>query len=317
MDHVAGNMKSSAGWCSHWALIFFSGDARLIRDFKEQHPSTVVLAELYQSKKPQQFVPKPLLYPLLSPLLPRYERVWLLDADVSLRGFRFAEHLALVRCLGALVSQPIIAGHDQSISVLNEDFWTDEIPGEWPDGFLFELKRGRPVAARYRFVEQQAPMFDSAFLAAFLARVVVPLGPAYEALAETDWGLDDLWCKAARSLGGGGGDGKSGTAAGLRCGIVISTPVQHLGTRLLNASSNIPLKHSHSLVSHWRYHFAGFLARLVVRDAFPQWFGEADLSGQSLRAENYTSFLQNTQNTVLYKDSCALKGGGPKGTAPR
>ena len=38
MDHVAGNMKSSAGWCSHWALIFFSGDARLIRDFKEQHP---------------------------------------------------------------------------------------------------------------------------------------------------------------------------------------------------------------------------------------------------------------------------------------
>jgi len=300
LEHVSGNMKSSTGWCTHWALVFFSGDAAKIREFKEQHSAAVIFAELHpRPNSGSAFLAKPLMYLSLRPLLAqhRYDHVWLLDADLSLRGFRFADYLALVRCVGALVAQPVVAGHDQSMPALNEDFWTDHLPGEWPDGFLYDLKRGRPLAARYRFVEQQAPLFDGRFLEHFIDQVVAPLAPAYEALSETDWGLDDVWCGAARDFAR-----TADSEPSLRCGIVMATPVQHLGARALN-SSGIALKHSHSLASHWRFHFTGFLMRVLIRNTFPRWY-DGDIFTAALRSENHTTFADNKAYSVVYKDQC-------------
>lgn len=299
IEHVSRNIKSAEGWCTNWALIFFFGDEDKIREFKEQQKS-VIFAKLYRMNTAQQtqstrtFVPKPLMYQILKPLLGDYERVWMLDADISLQDFKFDDFFSVVRCLGALVSQPLITGNSQSIPVLNRDFWDDEFP-KWPQGFLFDPKRGRPIAVRYRYIEQQVPVFDAAFFAWFIDRAVAPLSESYKAMLETDWGLDDIWCRAAQEYAV-----VTKTASNAPCGIVLSTPLNHLSVKLQNSS--IQLKHSHSLGAHWHFHFAGFAMRLVVREAFPRWF-EWDIDDESLRTENYTSFTKS-QYKVFYSDQC-------------
>ena len=299
IEHVSRNIKSAEGWCTHWALVFFFGEEDLIREFKEQQKS-VIFAKLYRmntaAEQPSTltFVAKPLMYQSLKPLLGGYEHVWMLDVDISLQDFRFDDYFLLVRCLGALVSQPLIMGHSQSMPVLNRDFWNDEFP-EWPHGFLSDPKRGSPVAVGYRYIEQQVPVFDAAFFAWFIDRAVAPLSESYKAMLETDWGLDDIWCRAAREYAGIMKLGSSDP-----CGIVLSTPLIHLGEKLQNSS--IQLKHSHSLGAHWRFHFAGFVMRLVIREAFPHWF-EWEIDDESLRTENYTSFTKS-QYKVYYRDQC-------------
>ena len=289
------NIRLAGRHCTHWAFIFYGGDKLKIAAFKEQQGPKVVLAHSVLPPSRNTFVPKPLMYPALAPLLSDYKRVWLLDADISLKDFEMEKFLGHLDCLTPppLVAQPVVVGSSQSFPVLNLDWWNDEATSKSPGGFKFDRERGPVTTFRWRYVEQQVPIFDASFFHAFLRGVVSPLSGAYRALGDTDWGLDDVWCAAAAAFAGG--------KDVLPCAVILATPVQHLGTRVRNAS--IHTKHSPAgSFGPWRFHFSGFAMRLLVRRSFPRYFLHS-VDGRELRGETYKSFC-TSKFPVYYKDQC-------------
>ena len=126
------NMASAGDWC-HWAVIFYAGEAAIVDAYRAVTQGDPRIALVAAYKPPgdhlaTDFVPKPLLYTTLLPVLPRYRRVWLLDSDISLAGFDMKRYLAVLACAEragpVLISQPVIRESTQDFPLLNRDFWT-------------------------------------------------------------------------------------------------------------------------------------------------------------------------------------------------
>jgi hypothetical protein len=131
------------------------------------------------------------LYQDLLPLLPRYNRVFTLDDDVSLKGFDAAKFLLHWDCAmqpPPLITQPLISESNQYIGFVNKNAW---------DGVMGSDGR-KVLVSQVGFIEQQAPVFDSAFFDWFIRRV---LTKSKEVALKygVDWGGDRAWCGAAQA----------------------------------------------------------------------------------------------------------------------
>ena len=130
-------------------------------------------------------IPKTLLYQELAPYLPSYQRVLLLDEDISLKGFKTGAFLGIWSCAFGterpLVVQAVVAENTQFLGYMNARAW-----------------RGKDVlASASGLIEQQAPAFDALFLEWFLTRVL-PLPRESVRANGVDWGHDRTWCGAAQ-----------------------------------------------------------------------------------------------------------------------
>lgn len=128
--HMHANMASAGDWC-HWAIVFYAGDAAVIGAYREvtRGDPRIALVSAYSPPDGQvpEFVPKPLLYAHLLPVLHLYRRVWLLDSDISLEGFDIGRYMSVLGCAEragpVLISQPVIRESTQDFPLFNRDFW--------------------------------------------------------------------------------------------------------------------------------------------------------------------------------------------------
>lgn len=187
-------------------------------------------------------------------------------------------------------------------------------------------------------MEQQAALFDAPFFAWFVRTVVAPRAPLFLNLA-TDWGLDQLWCRAARSFlaasngtattsGSGSADGAvavgTGVAAGGRdsgaaslfnasdgasgsglhvCAIIVASAVTHLQNV---SEAGVGPKHARAAMRVWRYNFGGFLAKKALSAEFPHWrrpvpagAGGTDGDGSSSVGSNVVSAVKETKESWM------------------
>ena len=230
---VLSNMQRLGDACD-WAVIFYAGE------YKEEvkvcsHPklkSRLVLCtrpratlrvndgvDVSNSKEHlSKSVPKTVLYRSLLPLLPNYERIFLLDEDISLVEFDYNIYSEVWDCAfrhqsPPLITQAVVAEDTQFFDFVSERSWRDK----------------NIVATASGLVEQQAPLFDSIFFEWFVKRV---LKSTYQYALEygVDWGHDRSWCNAAAMysvevLGWAPG--------GAVCAIITGTSIHHLNTHAM------------------------------------------------------------------------------------
>jgi hypothetical protein len=132
-------------------------------------------------------VPKTVFYHDLLPYLHRYERVFLMDEDISLEGFDVKQFMLHWNCglhPPPLVVQPTIFESNQYINYLNKNSWK-------------KGDRSKVIACGVGLVEQQVPFFDAVYFEWFVRRV---LSQTKETALNygVDWGHDRSWCNAAR-----------------------------------------------------------------------------------------------------------------------
>ena len=197
----------------------------------------------------QLVYPKSLQFLSLLELLPRYQRIWLLDADISLGGFRPDRFLLVAQCAfetPPLVAQPLIAERTQSYKYLNADGWKSEQLAleKKRRGGAAAVATGKPppvLATASAFVEIQAPLLDAVFFEWFLRFLVLPLAAPSHILG-ADWGFDALFCRAAalfaaHSAAAPEPGGRAAAEVGEVCLVVIAgTPVHHVDRRVLDGA---------------------------------------------------------------------------------
>jgi len=239
------NMAQTKGFCE-WAVISYTSTSK--EKLELLRTSGAVLATSYLPSANAKnastsslvaaapgFVPKPLLYPLLEPLLADYERVWLLDSDISFDGFDTQQLTKTLSCLSKsalitnpLILQPLIKESTLTYPLQNYNTWflpsSDASALSFRPEVLAHAARSSsliapnappptksvffsftkspvsvpvPVACKTRMIEQTLPLIDATFFAWFLSYIVKPLSPVTE-LLQTDWGFDSIWCLAAR-----------------------------------------------------------------------------------------------------------------------
>jgi hypothetical protein len=244
LESLYANMKQLGSGCE-WALVLYKmpEDASVLRAFERNVTDTLPQTRIvhmkpapdrlqlvqryvqtarrnpsflrrgYDSEDPSTWIfngvayPKPLLFLQLLPLLSSYNRVWLLDDDISLEGFELPEFLRIWDCSFApdpapLITQPLLSPSSKLYPFLGEAGWKEE----------FKATGTRTLAAGAGFIEMQAPLMDAAFFSWFLRFLVVPMvAPLH--VTGADWGFDDLFCAAADNFWRVGGVGRGGAAA--------------------------------------------------------------------------------------------------------
>ena len=176
-----------------WAVIIYQGTPAEVENICR--PSPINLERLVHcqlskyaivsnSTKPQA-VPKTILYTELLPYLKNFERVFLMDEDISIHGFNMAKYIKIWDCAfypyRPLLTQPLIAESTQFFDFVNWKFWRN---------------RGY-IASSVGLIEQQVPFFDSIFFEWFVRRVLVYTKEQALRLG-ADCGHDRSWCNAAR-----------------------------------------------------------------------------------------------------------------------
>jgi hypothetical protein len=190
-----------------WAVIFYNGtdeeisevcnDAVLVKHVVhcERNECTNVQRSVQSVVNKSEAVPIPVpktvLYQDLLPRLPRYNRVFTLDDDVSLRGFDSEKYILHWDCSfnpPPLITQPLIVESNQYITFANMKAWHGVVGSN-----------GRKVLVpEVAFIEQQAPIFDSAFFDWFIRRVLA-MSKEMALTFGVDWGGDSAWCNAAKA----------------------------------------------------------------------------------------------------------------------
>lgn len=192
------NMNLTASFC-RWAIIMYRGsdaDVKMLCDEANRREGNRLVRCARTQKaidfspnktNTQKAVAKSILYRDLLPVLPDFERVFLIDEDISLQNFDFEKYLKIWNCgffpnKPPLITQPVIAESTQDFVFVNADYW-----------------RGTGViAAGSGYVEQQAPFFDAVFLEWFVRFVLVYTIEKVLSVG-ADWGMDHIWCGAAQA----------------------------------------------------------------------------------------------------------------------
>ena len=184
-----------------WALIFYNGGTTTIKNIcnsiKGKHVhcrrSPATMQDRFMPNATDNTrtsvklsVPKTVFYQELLPYLPRYRKVFLMDEDISLRGFNTTEFLLHWACafpLPPLIVQPLIYESNQYINYLNLNSWRGRA-------------RSQIISSAVGLIEQQVPLFDVVFFEWFVKRVLIL---TYQIALHhgVDWGHDRSWCNAA------------------------------------------------------------------------------------------------------------------------
>jgi hypothetical protein len=194
--------------------------------------------------------PKPVLYAELLPFLPFYQRVMVLDEDISLREFNYDKFMKIWNCADwpslhpPLIVQGLLYEETQLFPFVH---WS-----EWRSKELSPV-----IAAEAKFIEQQMPSFDTFFLYWFIDAVVHKM-LALSMELQTDWGIDSTWCAAAEQFAtdilGWNKNGNYYSCAYL----TGSEPFHHMNSRsLATKTANLTLfnKRGKMLIAAWRKEF--------------------------------------------------------------
>ena len=185
-----------------WAIIMYNGtksdidktctDSRIAKHLVhcQRSPATIeqrYIANIHGNDTIKLSVPKTIFYHELLPYVRNYERVFLMDEDISLEGFNITTFMMHWQCSLQplpLIVQPLVYESNQYINYLNLNSWK-------------KGKRKDVVASAVGLVEQQVPFFDALFFEWFVRRV---LSQTRDLALEkgVDWGHDRSWCNAAK-----------------------------------------------------------------------------------------------------------------------
>jgi hypothetical protein len=166
------NIKYTRRLCD-WAVVLYGGTPGEVRSICNIANSTfqnVVLCEKAKesavSEKLRKSIPKSVQYHTLLPVLPLYNRVLMLDEDISLRDLNLTTFLNVWDCAfpqRPLVVQPLIAENNQYIPYVNEKPWRAP---QYRD----------VIASAAGYIEQQVPAMDSIFFEWYIKRVLIQVG---------------------------------------------------------------------------------------------------------------------------------------------
>ena len=213
--------------------------------------------ESFQAEKQKKSIPKSVLYQSLLTVLPKYHRVFLMDEDISLEGFKVKAFMHTWKCAfkpRPLIVQPLIAENNQYLVYVNEKPWMEE-------------PYTQVIASTVGYIEQQVPLFDSLFFEWFVRRVLSQTKDTALQYA-MDWGHDRSWCNAAqmyaREVLHWPLSGVNGTVAS-PCALITSrnTAVHHLNhhtMKIIRGRINMVRKNAFIVVQKYV-------------DLFPTWVG--------------------------------------------
>ena len=134
-----------------------------------------------------------------------FENIWLLDDDISFRGFNMAAFLSSWLCALGPAGPPMIAQptlHNGSLSgqpfpqndLTYELCLTGKLGDEYGDSACF-LRSA--LALRSDWLEQWATLLDASFLSWFLNQTTTKLVLKNQLKYNSDFGVDEIWCGAA------------------------------------------------------------------------------------------------------------------------
>lgn len=316
-----------------WLIIFFGGDDKLISKFysetgtgidnldghasigiqdsssdgKAKGSNTTQTSSTYnhivaafdymgpRAVSGTDFTPKQMWYPLVVPYLEQYQRVWLLDADISIQHFDFDFLHKTFDCAGwgdgnqvhdgvdaalprgPIISQPLVLEDTQYYSELNYGSYHREARKargrRSRQGSL--AKHRHLLAYRTKLVEQQAPIFHADFFEWYAISLVKPWLPVMLTM-ESTWGFDTTWCGAAEqyitykrssAVGGSGGSGSGSSCYG--CAVLIQgSPISHLQS---SRKSGMKANKYGSPLAVAVFYMTGHLTKAWVHDRHRAW----------------------------------------------
>lgn len=152
-----------------WAVVLYAGTPGEVKSICNVANSTfgnVVLCarakESHVAEKLKKSIPKSVQYHTLLPVLPNYNRVFMLDEDIALNDLNFTTFLNIWDCafpFRPLVVQPLIAESNQYIPYVNEKPWRTEAYRD-------------VIASATGYIEQQVPAMDAVFFEWYVRRVL-------------------------------------------------------------------------------------------------------------------------------------------------
>jgi len=194
-------------------------------------------------------LPKSVQYSQFLPHVRHYERVFLLDEDLSVAGLNFTSLLHIWTCAFSplpppILVQPLIAESTQLFDYVNKNSW--QYGG-----------RQDIVASSVGLVEQQAPLIEARFFEWFVRRVL-PLTRSVALKMGVDQGLDKTWCSAAKVYGKRVLNHSREFAP---CALITAEAVHHLNTQSMREKrANLQAFKEKAKVVLSRY-----------KDLFPNW----------------------------------------------
>jgi len=187
--------RSPPGMTCRFAFIVYDNAVDDWQDVEklaaEVNVSVSVLRSHVQDLYPG-FLGKVVFQVQLLPLLPSFDLVWLMDADVALAHFSLHDYYSVWRDAfdhgPPLISQPVVRQNTQSLALSNHKTWTEA-------SMLGGLSAS---AVLTRFVECQMPLMDVG-LFAWMMEKMVEYGhlQSYVEL-RTSWGTNEIWCGLAQ-----------------------------------------------------------------------------------------------------------------------
>lgn len=232
-------------------IVFFEYNISRYEVLLKYSKQNYTLDELLTIPYNKQIFPKPMMIALLSTALDRFKYVWIFDEDIHFDdNFDVQRLLRFIKCSfnnsQPLISQPLIYDNTQTYDFLNEVSWRDE---RFLDMTLY--------AAQTRFIEIQAPIFDSMYLKWYIENVLSEiLLPAH--ILGADWGIDSLFCETARSYQNEWeisfhGHSTSSIGANPVCAVILhkNTSVRHFNVKSIDKSIGYPIRKAlnHKLTS--------------------------------------------------------------------
>ena len=169
-DMVQKNIAHMSTGCE-WAVVFYDGKDKDIETFCGDITAGNIIhcklaAQAFTNKNASDIsrrgIPKSVLYADLVPYLSGYQRIFLMDEDISLLDFNLNKFLKIWDCAlrnqpPPLIVQPVIAEPTQYFNFVLQQTWKDT----------------GVVATASGLVEQQVPFFDAIFFEWFVRRVLV------------------------------------------------------------------------------------------------------------------------------------------------
>jgi hypothetical protein len=226
--------KLHMGDTCDWAIIFYAGKLREEKNICNHHRlrKNLVMCkraraslnmingvDMSNSKEFQsKSVPKTVLYQELFPLVQNYERIFLLDEDISLVDFNYKSFSDVWDCgfprqAAPLIVQPTVAEDTQFFDFVSASTWRDK----------------QTIATASGIVEQQVPLFDSLFFEWFIRRVLVHT-VQFALEYGVDWGHDRSWCNAAAMYAV---HVLKWSPSHVTCAIITVTQIHHLNTHAM------------------------------------------------------------------------------------
>lgn len=129
-------------------------------------------------------IPKPAMFKYLLDVVVNYNKIWLLDEDISLVGFDIGDFLYRSTCgvrtapyapTALLVTQPLVGSHTQDRISVSFDYWKSKLNATKRDQTQISDRLHDVVGIHTGFVESQAPLFDSDYFVWYTKYIVGPL----------------------------------------------------------------------------------------------------------------------------------------------